>query len=129
LLDGCTRSRRLNYEVRLVDDCFAPERYPRSDEIIPRPTPTRQSFGRCAVGDSFGRLSLTDQTMLCYNRHAGHGQMLRVVVLALETAGAYFLIPVGKTPEFGYMGWKQLTQATRLTVSKDSKIKGFQLIR
>jgi hypothetical protein len=37
--------------------------------------------------------------------------------------------PVDKTPEFGYMGWKQLTQATRLTVRKDRKIKGFQLTR
>lgn len=39
----------------------------------------------------FGRLSLTDQTMLWYNLHAGHGQMLRVVGLPVRSVGMYFL--------------------------------------
>src|SRR5271170_2109990 len=54
-------------------------------KIILRSTPARQSFGRRALGDFSGRLSLTDQTMLCYNLHAGHGQMLRVVGLPVRT--------------------------------------------
>jgi hypothetical protein len=29
--------------------------------------------------------------------------------------------PVDKTPEIGYMGWKQLTEATLSTVRKDRK--------
>ena len=79
----------------------------------------------------FGRLSLTDQTMLCYNStrgawtdapgHRASGQ---------DSSGCTSLrFPVDKTPEFGYMGWKQSIQATRLTVRKDRKIKGFQLTR
>ena len=60
----------------------------------------------------------------------GHGQMLRVVGLALGIGkGTSLRFPVDKTPEFGYTGWKRLTQATLLTVRKDSKIKGFPLTR
>jgi hypothetical protein len=69
--------------------------------------------------------------MLWYNLHAGHGQMLRVVGLPVRTSSGCTSLrfPVDKPPEFGYMGWRQLTQATRLTVRKDRKIKGFQLTR
>ena len=67
---------------------------------------------------------------LCYNLIRRHGQMLRVVGSLLGSTRVTSLrFPVDKPLEFGYMGWKQLTQATRLTVRKDRKIKGFQLTR
>ena len=56
--------------------------------------------------------------------------MLRVAGLALGLdERTYLQFPVDKTSEFGYTGWKRLTQATLSTVRKDRKIKGFQLTR
>ena len=56
--------------------------------------------------------------------------MLRDVGSHRELEGGTSLrFPVDKTPEFGYMGWKRLTEATLSTVGKDRKIKGFQLTR
>jgi hypothetical protein len=73
----------------------------------------------------------TDLNCLCYNSIAGHGQMLRVVRARIGNwmGRTSLQFPVDKTPEFGYMGWKWLTQATLWTVRKDRKIKGFQLTR
>ena len=39
----------------------------------------------------FRALSLTDQSLLCYNLHAGHGQILRIVGLASALVEMYFL--------------------------------------
>ena len=38
-----------------------------------------------------GLRALTHQSIVCYNLHAGHGQMLRIVGLASGFVGMYFL--------------------------------------
>ena len=53
----------------------------------------RQSSDHFGMNTPLLGLSLTDQSMLCYNLHAGHGQMLRVVGLALGTG--WDVLPYG----------------------------------
>jgi hypothetical protein len=56
--------------------------------------------------------------------------MLRVVgSLGGSVRFTSLQFPVDKTPEFGYTGWKWLTQAILWTARKDSKHAGFQLTR
>jgi hypothetical protein len=78
----------------------------------------------------FGSQGLTQGAIVCYNRPAGHGQMLRVAGLPVKDSTAQ--LPVGFLSinlGIGNMGWKRLTLATWLALRKDSKIKGFQLTR
>ena len=64
---------------------------------------------------------------LCYNLIRGAWTDASGRGLAFEGSARLTSLrfPVDKTPEIGYMGWKQLTLATLTTVRKDRKIKGF----
>ncbi len=55
----------------------------RKSAVADSSTVWRSRFGRC----------LTRQFIVCYNLHAGHGQMLRVVGHALETG--WDVLPYG----------------------------------
>jgi hypothetical protein len=61
--------------------------------------------------------------VFCYNliREAWTDASVRGLAWGNEKGPTSLQFPVDKTPEIGYMGWKQLTQATLSTVRKDRK--------
>ena len=70
----------------------------------------------------------TDLNSVCYNSFTEHGQMLGVAI-ACGRFLAFFMLSIycPFVPKIGYIRWKGLKQAKRLTARIDSKHAGLAL--
>jgi len=58
---------------------------------VPVEIPERELDWESLSEELCWRVRMTEKEGVCYNSHAGHGQMLRVVGLARELNGMHFL--------------------------------------